>query len=421
MTRQKNAPDSSQGEDENTLDKNNSISFITDQLKKIFRSSAVYTPEDFDLIKKAKTEFLLEGLIPLRQVTMITGKPGEGKSTFVAALVAAVSKSKDFIGRKTKKIPVVVYDDENPESTIKEFVNRAGIARGVHFVKMPPGSSSCLEMCMTCKSDCKTSPYIAAGEVYNWDVVFIFDSRAQFENEEENTGRTKHLNNFFRMLRDKGATVNLIHHAGKAEGNTSIGHTNVKAGVDNHLNIEAPKKGQRYYKLHLGKNRFFSPETTFFLDVDHDTMTYSDATQAVRDSGFSKIARGIDSCDHANQSNIVKSVKTYYPKWGDNSIRKTLKLGLTSGYWTEEPSGKNNESLYKLTSDGFMLLNTHQNSHKTRKQENISTNTKELDLVPCHNTGGVFLWGKDICTGDPLTCASSSFGSNDAAYCEAGK
>lgn len=406
------ALDGDQGDNKSTSANIYSTDDFTSQLRSIFRSAIVYAPKDLDIVDKAKIEFLLDGLIPVRQFNMITGKPGEGKSTFVAALVAAIARGEDFIGRKTRNTNIIVVDDENPESTLKEFKDRLGITSGVHFIKMPPGADEPLEECRECKFNCKTSQYETAATLFGFDVVFIFDSRAQFEKEEENTSKTKHLNDVFRKLRDKGATIILIHHGGKAEGNTSLGHTYIKGGVDTHLHIEAPKRGRRYYTLHRGKNRYFAPEESFFLEVDHETLSYVDATQTVKDGAFSKIATAIESCDHPNQQNVVSTVKQNYQKWGDNSIRRSLKEGISSGYWNEETTGRNNESLYKLTQDGRNLLNLGF-CHKTIRPENNSFTSKNIETSGGHKTTPPVLW--------PGQCESCFLTTGQRALCEVSK
>ncbi|GAB4486302.1 MAG: hypothetical protein OHK006_13940 [Thermodesulfovibrionales bacterium] len=391
-------------------------SSLTDQIKMIVPDAAVYTPRDLDSIEKARIEFVVDGILPKRQITLLTGKPGDGKTTLEIAMLGAILRGETFLDRETSFLPVVVWDDENPESTLKILKDLAGIEDNIHFIKAPPDIDEFMPPCKTCSQSCKQTLYDSIASLYDYNVIFVFDSRAQFEKEEENSGKTKHLNDFFRCLRDKGVTILAIHHAGKGEGNHALGHTFIKGGVDNLLLFEAPKRGQKYSTLELIKNRFRSPAWKMFLEVDHETLTYIDATQTVRDSSFSKIAAAIDSCDHANQNNIVKIVKENYPKWGDNSIRRTLKEGIAA-YWTEEAAGRNNESIYKLTTDGAGLMAlsyySHRKSHNTIIPEKESFNYNELGAQGGHNTTPPVSW--------PGQCESCILTAGQRALCEVAK
>jgi KaiC/GvpD/RAD55 family RecA-like ATPase len=331
----------------------NNSSFIN-KIKNILADADVYTAADLDNAKGAEISFLVDNLIPERQVTMITGKPGDGKTTLLFALVAAVLEGGEFAGRITAKKQVVVWDSENSLSTLKVLKDMAGIKDNVLFVKNPPSYRAVAGICNTCKNDCKKTAYDIVAAQYNYDVVFIFDSRTRFEQEDSNTDKTKYLNAFFASLRDKGVTVLLVHHASaKNTDNDSLGSTEIVAGIDNHYKLTAPKQGQKYHLLENKKNRFFKETFSMLLQVSRDPLVVSDVTAEVRESNIAKLAYVIANCTRANQKNIIESARETL-NWQFGKIRNVLKEG-TGAFWTEEKVA-HNETIYTLTEEGQALI-----------------------------------------------------------------
>ena len=61
-----------------------------------------------------KVEYVVEGLIPEKSITTIAGRAGSGKTMLLMGLGDAVTKGENFLGLKTKRMPVVLVDFENP-------------------------------------------------------------------------------------------------------------------------------------------------------------------------------------------------------------------------------------------------------------------------------------------------------------------
>lgn len=73
----------------------------------------------FNPAKAPKTNWLVEGLIPERAITLLVGAPGAFKSTFTLLLTDAVSKGEELLDRKTCKRRVLYLDNENPPDVLK--------------------------------------------------------------------------------------------------------------------------------------------------------------------------------------------------------------------------------------------------------------------------------------------------------------
>src|SRR5262249_49932382 len=77
---------------------------------------------------EARTEWLIEDLIPRGAITLLTGDSGVGKSTLALALAGAVAHGERFLGRAAVQAHTLYADAENPLSVVKERLERLGIA-----------------------------------------------------------------------------------------------------------------------------------------------------------------------------------------------------------------------------------------------------------------------------------------------------
>lgn len=67
-----------------------------------------------------KTKWLWENFIPEHSITFLVAAAGGYKSTFTAALCAAISTGQRFLGRRTRKRRVLYLDNENPLDVLRE-------------------------------------------------------------------------------------------------------------------------------------------------------------------------------------------------------------------------------------------------------------------------------------------------------------
>ena len=69
-------------------------------------------------IETKKTEWLMEPLIPIGEVTFMAGDPGEGKSTTSQAIATACTNGSDILGTAIKQGPVIFMSAEQSRSTV---------------------------------------------------------------------------------------------------------------------------------------------------------------------------------------------------------------------------------------------------------------------------------------------------------------
>lgn len=182
---------------------------------------------DLDQVSGADIEWIVEGIFAEGALHMITSEPGGGKSTFVAAAAYAISNGLPFMGRATKKRPVLILDAENPLPAIRERFNRLGIKTHRDFYVWgqwagddPPeaGGAIVLEWVARC----------------NPKPVIIVDSTIAFHPGAENdSNETRKYMEQYRMLTKMGVTVILLHHVGKSETSKDYrGSSDYKASID---------------------------------------------------------------------------------------------------------------------------------------------------------------------------------------------
>lgn len=71
-----------------------------------------------DNVEQAKVDWLFEPYIPVGEVTLMAGDPGEGKSTTAQAIATACTNGSEICGRPIKQGPVVFMSAEQSRSTV---------------------------------------------------------------------------------------------------------------------------------------------------------------------------------------------------------------------------------------------------------------------------------------------------------------
>jgi hypothetical protein len=182
---------------------------------------------DLEEVSGAEINWVIDGMFAEGALHMITSEPGAGKSTFAAAAAHAISNGVPFMGRATKKCPVLLLDAENPLPAICERFHRLHIKTHPNFKvwgqwvgEDPPaaGGAIVLEWVMRC--DVKP--------------VIIVDSVIAFHPGAENdSNETRKYMAQYRSLTAMGATVLPLHHTGKTETSKDYrGSSDYKASID---------------------------------------------------------------------------------------------------------------------------------------------------------------------------------------------
>lgn len=192
-------------------------------------------------------DWLVDGLMVMNSVTVMAAVPGAGKSSLALAITKSAILGTDFIGRAVKQLPVLYLDRENPKSLVQDRLARMFGAQSLVpywglWLDDPPPLLNDPRLLRIAKED---KPLI------------VVDSLIRFHESDENdtTEMSKQLGHL-RALQAAGATVLVLHHSGKAEGNWSRGSIDIPAGVDMGWSL---LQRDDLLELTSKKNRFGAP------------------------------------------------------------------------------------------------------------------------------------------------------------------
>ena len=160
-------------------------------------------------------------------VVLLSAESGSGKTTLMTVVAHAVSKGIPFAGLATARKPVLMLDKENPLSVVRERLERLGIEDDDEFRiwggwcpgEVPAANSPII------------ADWVKACEV---KPLLIVDSLVAYLEGSENDSAEirKHMDSY-RDLANRGATVVVLHHAGKGESSKEYrGSSDIKGSVD---------------------------------------------------------------------------------------------------------------------------------------------------------------------------------------------
>lgn len=186
-----------------------------------------------------KYDWMVDGLLVQGDIVLLAGDPGVGKSWFTLDLALATLGLRDeWLGMPVlKNGPVIVVDQENPETTVRQRVRRLGLVGDhpdLHYlwyqgVRLDQDPERLFE-------------YAEAVE----PKLIVIDSisRVHFKNENSAEEMNPLLNGgIYPLSRQLGCTVVMIHHLAKHGG--TRGSTALPAAVDLELAVLQEDNGRQ--------------------------------------------------------------------------------------------------------------------------------------------------------------------------------
>lgn len=287
-----------------------------------------------------RQDWLVEGLIPNNSLIMLSGESGSGKSTVALLLADAISKGEPFLGRETKKMPVLIADRENGPQIYHERFLRLSIERNPdllfwgHWCDMEPQGP-----------DSKVIEEFVLEE----KPLIIFDSFISFnDGDEQDASQTRTYMDAFRRLVGLGATVVLIHHTGKGENTKEYrGSSDIKASIDAGFVLKTKRPMLKLLSMTPFKMREGSVSTISLSLEDNRLVTVDSEFIPTNDKDWAAVLDFVSKNPKTNQSRIVQE----FPEISVYKIRKILLVGESTGYFMVE-KGPNNASLYLVGEKG---------------------------------------------------------------------
>lgn len=285
---------------------------------------------------EAKLAWCVEDMIALGSVTLICAESGIGKTWLGYGIAGCVAHGVPFAARDVKQSKVLYLDGENPLYVVKQRLFDLGIRETAELqmwggwnISPPPGPQSALLIDFAQRH----KPLI------------IFDSLIEFHpGSEQSSTETRAFMKHFRRLANLGATVIVLHHAGKAEtSKTYRGSSDIKAAVDTayllqSVGEESNRLGQLTMKCFKGR---LAPGQDFGIEFRQGQgFVASEAARQTR-TVTEFITDILREHPRSNQSEVVKLAE------GSGIAKGQIEKALTNGPWRKE-RGPKNSILYSL-------------------------------------------------------------------------
>jgi RecA-family ATPase len=185
-------------------------------------------------------QWLVEGLLGRGTFNLLISKPKVGKTTFCEALIAAVLKGEEFLGRKVKKGGVIYLAFESSERHMSKNFVKLGIA-GNERIRFAILRADCLNL-EVLKEQFKD---------FRADLIII-DTLGIFQKMGDINDYGKTLEVVWRyaeFARETGATILATHHAKKGTsddvGDNALGSTALFGTCDSLISLSKTPKGIR--------------------------------------------------------------------------------------------------------------------------------------------------------------------------------
>lgn len=201
-----------------------------------------------EIINRRPPPWLIKGVLPRGDVCILFGAPGSGKSFVAFDMGAAVARGIPWQGRKTTKgrAGVIVAEGSGGAGNrVKAYCAKYNLEPEEVDIKIMTAAPNFLE-----KEDIKDviDAVKAAGPMD----LMIVDTFAQVtpganENAGEDMGLA--LGNAKLIKETTGATVLLIHHAGKDQSKGARGWSGIKAAADAEIEVLRHDTGAREVKI----------------------------------------------------------------------------------------------------------------------------------------------------------------------------
>jgi hypothetical protein len=247
-------------------------------------------------------DYVVQGLLPRKSLTLWTGIDGTAKTFLAQKMSIAVSTGGKFLGAQCRKMPVIYVDYENPDFVVRARLELMGAEPnpnlkiwGTWLPEQPPQVGN--QLLLTIAKAVRP--------------LMIFDPFRYAHGAEENdsTEMMAVMKNL-RAYVVAGATVIILHHPAKAEGSTGRGSTVIRGAVDlAYLQELSDETG--LITLHSVKNRFGErPMLTIRPDFEEGTFELTDSPR------FAKMMADVDAMAEIICATPWLSQNQVIERWG---------------------------------------------------------------------------------------------------------
>ena len=246
---------------------------LMDQNMEMTRKAELARPPKWvwpDIREVEEPKWLVGDLIPKNQITLLTGSPKVGKTTFVGCMLAAGMYNQPFLEQPTHNFRTTLLSDEGL-LTLKKWGERCGFPSKEND-ETP--SLSRVDFVLNSQRENKTFMQICdwLNDEHFRDPIdlYIFDSMMSwFGMQDDNSyAEGAKMMQIVQMLRDStGAAIYLLHHTVKSSTGdiirNSLGSTAYSAQVDMILELGPKPRSEQVMQLQR-KGRIAEEKTNYF-------------------------------------------------------------------------------------------------------------------------------------------------------------
>jgi hypothetical protein len=238
-----------------------------------------------DLSPNLDDHALIQGLLPEKALAAIIGSSNTGKSSLVLELSAAVAMGSPFRGLRVRQCAVLYVATEGAHGLNNRI--SALFQTGMLAPNAALGIvTASVDLCASSKDSLRIINACAGLEAKTGRQVglVVIDTVARAMNgADENSGADmgRFLANAEDIKTQTGATVLLIHHAGKDTSKGARGHSSFRAALDTEITVEGATNPRT---VAVTKQRDLAPLEPFAFNLVPVTLginTYGEAVSAV--------------------------------------------------------------------------------------------------------------------------------------------
>lgn len=216
----------------------------------LFPLDKLYDVSDLLKSPKPQSNWLVEDLMPAGYILMLFSPEGIGKSVLAYNLSVAIATGTDFLGLKTRAGTVLYMDEENPDSYMRDIVEKMLLARD-RTPDSLDGRFITGRFALLGKEPGEWSPKLEQSVEILKPTLLVFDTLSSLlpfrEGVENDAALMKGLLRYVRAVKDRSTdtTILILHHPSKSRGNRPRGAGSIGQDVDGYWCLTHPRGRQR--------------------------------------------------------------------------------------------------------------------------------------------------------------------------------
>lgn len=202
-----------------------------------------------DMLVVPPRTYLVKGLLAAREMALLYGEPGCGKSFMALHLAYALAQGRKFFSRRVAATPVIYCGLEGETGVAKRvqaLAREHGSAKGFHCIVQPlplADNAALADDMVTCVTT------VGAGLV-----VIDTLARAMAGADETAEGFGAMVKIFDRVRSETNAAILIVHHAGKDKARGARGSNALLAAADLAIEVEVSAESGRTWRVVKAKD-----------------------------------------------------------------------------------------------------------------------------------------------------------------------